>query len=108
MPEHRSLVEAFRQLVARDFPEITEEMRGGTEKYYGVPSYRFKRIIAVISPTKNDVTFAFSKGASFVDRYGLLEGVGKTSKNIRLSRMDDFNPESFRYYLRQAIDLDAH
>jgi hypothetical protein len=106
LPELHPIVAAFRQLVRDEFPEVSEEMRGGTEKYHGVPSYRVKRIIAVISPTKKGVTFAFSRGASFEDRYGLLEGVGKTSKNVRLSRMGQLDTGAFRYYLRQAIDFD--
>lgn len=62
--------------------------------------------MAVISPTKKGITFAFSKGAQFRDRYGLLEGVGKTSKNVRLKSVDEFNKDVFRYYLKQAVELD--
>lgn len=106
LPEYRPIIETFRKLVEDEFPEISEEMRAGTEAYYGVPAYRVKRIVAVISPTKKGITFAFSKGAQFGDRYGLLEGVGKTSKNVRLKSVDEFNKDVFRYYLKQAVELD--
>jgi hypothetical protein len=108
LPEYRPIVAAFRHLVREEFPEIREEMRGGTKKYYGVPSYRVKRIVAVISPTKQGVTFAFSKGANFEDKYGLLEGVGHTAKNVRLSKLEDFNEEAMKYYLEQAVDMDRN
>jgi len=36
--------------------------------------------MAVISPAKTHITLAFSRGAEFEDKYGLLEGVGKYPK----------------------------
>lgn len=106
LPEYRLIVAAFRELIRKDFPELKEEMRAGTEAYYGTPSYRFKRIVAVISPTKKGITFAFSKGASFKDKYKLLEGVGNAAKNVRLGRLEDFDEEAMKYYLRQAVEAD--
>ena len=106
LPEYRPIVEAFRELVRKDFPELKEEMRSGTEAYYGVPSYRLNHIVAIISPTKKGITFAFSEGASFKDKYGLLEGVGHAAKNVRLSKLEDFDQEAFTYYLKQAVELD--
>lgn len=105
-PEYRPIVEAFRSLVKRVAPELTEEMRGGTEAYYGVPAYRLNKIIILISPTKKGVTLAFSEGAKIDDKYGLLEGVGNKALNIRLSSMDDFDPEKITYYIKQAVALD--
>lgn len=107
LAQYRPLVEQFRALVKNDYPEITEEMRGGTKKYYGVPVYRLKRILVTVSPTKKGVTYAFSEGASFEDAYSLLEGEGTKSKNIRLSKQDDFDPAIMKYYLDQAVAIDS-
>ncbi len=74
---------------------------------YGIPSYRAKRIIAVISPTKKDITFAFSRGAEFEDKYGLLRGVGKVSKHVKIKNLADLNKDALRYYVKQALELDA-
>jgi hypothetical protein len=41
---------------------------------YGIPACKGKRILVVISPTKKGITFAFSRGADFEDKTGLLEG----------------------------------
>ncbi len=60
----------------------------------------------MLSPTKKGITFAFSQGAHFEDRYGLLEGVGKVSKNVRMSGVDDFNEPALRNYIAQAIKHD--
>jgi len=54
---------------------------------YGIPAWKLQRIIAVISPTKRDITFSFSRGAQFEDKYGLLRGVGKSSKHVKIKNL---------------------
>ena len=61
----------------------------------------------VISPTKKDITFAFSRGAEFKDKYALLKGVGKVSKHVKIKDLDTVNQEALRYYIKQALELDA-
>jgi hypothetical protein len=104
---YRPIIAQFRELVRSEFPELKEEMRGGTENYYGVPVYRYKRIVITISPTQKGVTFAFSEGKKFEDKYGLLEGKGNKTLNLRLSKQEEYSDEIFRYYIRQAIEIDA-
>lgn len=106
LPEYRPIVAAIRELIKEVAPEVREEMRGGTEAYYSVPAYRLNRIIMVISPTKQGITLAFDRGASFEDKYGLLEGAGKRAKNVRMRSMDDFNKEALTYYIKQAVAMD--
>lgn len=81
-------------------------MRGGTEKYYGVPVYRHHRIIISVSPTLKGVTFSFTNGKQFKDKFNLLEGVGKKSLNLRISDPKDYKDEILEYYILQAIDFD--
>ena len=57
--------------------------------------YRRKRLFIYINPTKKDITFGFSRGAEFEDKYGLLKGVGKSAKNLKLKKLDDVNKEVF-------------
>ena len=73
---------------------------------YGIPAWKLRRIIAVISPTKRDITFSFSRGAQFEDKYGLLRGVGKSSKHVKIKNLDGANKEALKYYIKQAIELD--
>ncbi len=82
-------------------------MRGGTEKYYGVPVYRYNRIIITLSPTKKGITFSFTDGKKFEDKYSLLEGEGNKTLNLRVSKADDYQEEVLRYYIKQAIALDS-
>ena len=74
---------------------------------YGIPAYKGKRMLAVISPTKKDITFAFSRGADFEDKYKLLEGVGKVSKHVKIKDLEDVNKDALRYYIKQALKFDA-
>ena len=104
LPEFHGIVALLRQLMKETVPDA-EEMIG-----YGIPvwkSKKSKRILAVISPTKKDITFAFSRGAKFEDKYGLLEGVGKVSKHVKIKSPQDINKAALRYYLKQALKFDA-
>ncbi len=100
-PELRPVVEMLRELMRDCAPEATELIS------YGIPAYKVRRIIAVISPTKQDITFSFSRGAQFEDGYGLLRGVGKSSKHVKIRSLAKANQEALRYYIRQALELDA-
>jgi hypothetical protein len=100
-PKYQPIVEELRRLIQRAAPDATEVMS------YGIPNYRGKRGLAVISPAKTHITLAFSRGAEFEDKYGLLEGVGKVSKNLRFRDVKDINEEAFRYYMKQALKLDT-
>ena len=100
LPEFHPVVALIRELMKEHAPEALEHIS------YGIPSYRLKRIIAVISPTKKDITFAFSRGAEFEDKYGLLRGVGKVSKHVKMKKPKDVEREALRYYILQAVELD--
>ena len=101
LPEYRDIVTALRALMKECAPDAEEGIS------YGIPAYRGRRMLAVISPTKKGITFAFSRGAEFEDRYGLLEGVGKVSKNVRIRRVEEIDQAALRYYIGQALELDA-
>jgi hypothetical protein len=100
--ELRDLAQALRALMRKLAPGATELMMG-----YGIPAWKGRSIFAVLSPTKKDLTLAFSRGAEFEDSYGLLMGVGKVSKNLKLRRPEDLDEAVLRYYVEQALRLDA-
>jgi hypothetical protein len=100
LPEYRPIVQMLRELMRECALAATEAIS------YGIPAYKGKRILAVISPTKKGITFAFSRGAEFEDRYGLLEGVGKVSKNVRISDLKKADKAALRYYTDQAQEFD--
>jgi hypothetical protein len=101
LPKYQPIVRKLRTLILQMAPDAQEVMS------YGIPNYRGKRGLAVISPAKTHITLAFSRGAEFEDKYGLLEGVGKVSKNLRFQDITDINEEALHYYIQQALKLDA-
>ena len=100
LPELRPVVAMIRALMRECAPNAQESIS------YGIPAYRVRRVIAVISPTKKDITFSFSRGAQFRDKYGLLRGVGKSSKHIKIKDVASANKTALRYYVREALRLD--
>jgi hypothetical protein len=100
LPEFHPIVAMIRDLMKECAPDAQEIIS------YGIPAYRAKRIVAVISPTKKDITFAFSRGAAFDDPYNLLHGVGKVSKHVKIQNLADVNMDALRYYIQQALEHD--
>ncbi len=100
LPEYRPIVDKVREIIKAFAPEAKEIIS------YGIPAYRVNKIIAVISPTKKDITLAFSRGAEFEDKYNLLKGVGKVSKNLKIKHLSDINQDVICYYINQALELD--
>jgi uncharacterized protein YdhG (YjbR/CyaY superfamily) len=99
-PEHREIVELLRKIMREVAPNAKEVIT------YGVLAWRGNLILAVISPTKKDITFAFSKGADFGDKYGLLHGVGRVSKHVKIKNLKEVNKTALKYYIKQALKLD--
>lgn|SRR4030067_3016826 len=101
LPEFRPIVAMIRKMMKEHAPSAKEAIA------YGIPVYKARRIIAVISPTKRDITLSFSRGAALEDKYRLLQGVGKVSKYVKFKSLADANKVALRYYIRQALELDA-
>ena len=99
-PEYQSVVAAIRSLMKSSAPDANEVMS------YGLPMYIQKKTLAWISPSKTGITFGFTYGSEFEDRYGLLRGVGKHAKHIRMKKLSEVNKPALRYYIKQALRLD--
>ena len=100
LPQFRPVVEMIRSLMKECVPDAQEMIS------YGIPAYRRNRILAVISPTKKDITLSFSRGSFFEDKYQLLRGVGKVSLHVKLKSVETANLEALRYYIQQAVEWD--
>ena len=75
--------------------------------HYGILAWKQKRVLAVINPTQQHITFAFARGADFTDSYGLLRGVGKVSKHVKIKGVADINNTALRDYVRQAVEFES-
>jgi uncharacterized protein YdhG (YjbR/CyaY superfamily) len=101
LPEHRPIVALLRKMMREHAPEAKEQIS------YGILMWKGNRGLAVISPTKKDITFAFSRGAKFEDKFGLLQGVGRVSKHVKIKDVKDVPKAALKYYIKQAVQLDA-
>jgi hypothetical protein len=101
LPEFRPVVAMIRELMRECAPQAQELIS------YGIPAYRMKRIVAVISPTKKDITFAFTHGTEFEDPWSLLRGTGKVGRHVKIRSIASANKEALRSYIRQALERDA-
>ncbi|GII01946.1 DUF1801 domain-containing protein [Planobispora takensis] len=100
-PEHRPIVAILRDLMKGHAPAAEEVIM------YGSPAWKGSKALAIISVSKTHLTFAFERGAEFTDRYGLLEGVGKKTRHVKLKKVEDVNREALSDYITQAAELDA-
>ncbi|GAA3080390.1 hypothetical protein GCM10010464_50600 [Pseudonocardia yunnanensis] len=99
-PQHQAIVGVVRKLVAETAPDANEVISRGS------PAWKATNILAIISRSKTHITLAFARGAEFEDSHGLLEGVGKTTRHVKLKNPDAVNADALRDYIRQALALD--
>ena len=103
LPQHQEIVRAIRDLMRECAPNAKESIA------YGIPVWKAKKIFAVINPNKKDITFSFTHGAEFEDKYGLLKGVGKVAKHVKIKDVKEIPAKeaALRDYIRQALEIDA-
>jgi hypothetical protein len=101
LPEYQDVAAFIRTFMREKAPQARESIS------YNMPVYTMNRIVAYFLPNKNGITFSFTYGAQFEDKYGLLRGEGKSAKHVKLKSLAAINREALEYYLRQALALDA-
>jgi hypothetical protein len=101
LPEFQPIVAKIRELMSECAPDATEGIS------YGIPVFKKKKIFAVISPNKKGITFSFTHGTEFEDRYNLLRGVGSVSRHVKIKNLANVNKEALRYYIKQALEIEA-
>jgi hypothetical protein len=99
-PEFRPIVAAIRRLMKESAPKAQESIS------YGIPMYGLRKPLAWINLSKTGITFGFREGAYFEDKYGLLRGVGKHARHVRMKNVADVNKPAVTYYIKQALKLD--
>ena len=99
--ELRPVVEAVRSAM-RDMAPKIEEFVG-----YSMPMWRGRGHLAFMSSMKGDVKLGFVAGLKLEDRYKLLKGKGKVTRHLIFKTVDDVKPTVLRYYIRQAVKIDA-
>ena len=65
----------------------------------------YKDMICVIMPLKSGVNLGFPRGVDLPDPSGLLTGVGKRARHVRLSNPADLDSPALSALLQASIDL---
>ena len=99
-PDQQPLVGVLRQLMKECAPDANEVISRGS------PAWKATKMLAIISVSKSHITFAFERGAELRDDHGLLRGVGKKTRHVKLKRLEDVNEAALRGYIAQAVALD--
>ena len=97
----RPVVAAVRATM-REFAPRVEEFVG-----YSMPMWRGSGHLAFMSSIKKDVKLGFVAGLKLEDKYKLLRGKGKVTRHLVFKTVDDVKPAVLRYYIRQAVKIDA-
>ena len=102
LPQYRPIVSTLRGLIREVVPDVEELI------YYGAPMYRRNKVVfAWITASKSGIALGFLWATKFEDKYELLRGTGKSSKNIKMKSLDEVNQEALTYYIRQAVALNS-
>ena len=101
LPDHQALLRRLRRLMH----EVAPGAKGTFS--YGMPVWKASGIVAWMIPTRKDITLGFTRGRQFEDRYGLLRGVGKSARHIKLKKIQDVQKKVLAYYVKQALKLDV-
>ncbi|MFC0506477.1 DUF1801 domain-containing protein [Micromonospora costi] len=98
--DQRDIVAALRDLMRTCAPDAREVISRGSLAWQG------DRILAIVSLSKTHVTFAFARGAEFTDDHGLLDGIGKATRHVKIKKADSLPRAALGDYVRQAVLLD--
>ncbi|WP_380849435.1 DUF1801 domain-containing protein [Sphaerisporangium dianthi] len=101
LPEQQEVFAIVRELMREGAPGASEVISRGS------PAWKGEGLLAIVSPSKTHLTLAFVRGAEFTDGHGLLSGVGKTTRHVKLKRADAVDRDALRDYIGQAVTLDA-
>jgi hypothetical protein len=102
LPELQPVAAFIRSLVRECAPEAVEGFS------YDMPVFRMRHIFAYFIPNKENITFSFTYGVRFKDKFNLLRGRGKHARYVKIRDLKKVNIEALKDYIRQAVDSDRN
>ncbi len=100
--DQQEIFAVLRALLKKHAPQAQEVISRGS------PAWQGEKLLAILSVSKTHLTLAFTRGAEFDDRHGLLDGVGKTTRHVKLRKLSDLEHDALVDYVEQAVALDTH
>ncbi len=100
-PQIAPLFLEIRACVLAAGPSFNESIKWKNCLVYGTSKNHIQTVVG-----KGKVSLIFFEGASFKDRFGLLEGTGKKTRTMRITS-PDFNQDALRDYVHQALTAES-
>lgn len=99
-PNVRPLLNDLRDLVRKELPEATEEIK------WGRPVYSLNHIVCYLAESGDHANLGFYRGIELQDPKGLLEGEGKKLRHIKVYNREEIRRRWYGTLIRQAAKLD--
>lgn len=104
-PQHDTILRALRQLVMTVHPATVETVRLGDRAVtWGHGQRKMKDGYAYAQPHARHVNLGFYQGAELPDPAGLLEGVGKALRHVKIGAMSDVGTPALQELIIVARD----
>ncbi len=95
----RSILSALRIIIFQEALYVEESMK------YGLPFYSYYGRLCFLNPSDGAVVLGLCKGALLSNAQGLLEGVGKEVRHIRIKKLADIDQAALQTLLQEAMLL---
>jgi len=104
-PPVQELARLTRALVLQVIPQAVEQVDPpSTIIAYGL-GRRYADLICAIAPYKTYLNLIFSNGARLPDPEGLLAGVGKRARHVKITSSEDLQVPALRALILAALAL---
>ena len=92
-------VSAVREIILEAAPDAMESIK------WAQPVYEVNGPFCYIKAFKKSVNFGFWRGIDLDDPSGRLQGTGEKMRHVKLSSVNEVDPEIFSQYVLQAVEL---
>jgi hypothetical protein len=93
------VVSSVREIIREAAPEATESIK------WAQPVYEDHGPFCYVKAFKNHVNFGFWRGSELPDPEGIIVSSGKKMGHVKLTGVEDLQPDLFAEYVRAAVDL---
>ena len=100
-PWQIDIARQLRAILKKAAPGAVESIK------WAQPVYESNGPFAYFKAFKNTINFGFWRGVDLKDPEGVLQGSGEKMRHLKLSRLEDVDPELFSEFIRQAVELNS-
>jgi hypothetical protein len=99
--DQQEIALSLREIIRKATPNLEEGMK------WNVPCYSGTGNVCAIITNKNHVNQAFYRGSELTDKEGLLEGIGKGMRHVKVRTLRDIRKKALAALIKGAAILDT-